>query len=138
VGLGAGAGQGGGVMRTVTYRDRPAPKGRTATQTDARMNKGERTYAALLDQRRAAGTVLAWWFELLSIRLADATHYHPDFLVMLADGTLELHEVKGRKRDGFYAEEDSWVKIKITAAQTPFPLRVVWPGKDGLWCERLL
>lgn len=102
------------------------------------MNKGEASYAAVLDQRIADGHVTAWWFEFITIRLADDTHYRPDFLVMLPDGTLEIHEVKGRKGDSFYATEDSWPKIKIAAEVAPFPVRVVWPDKAGGWRELAL
>lgn len=105
---------------------------------EERMNKGERAYAQLLEQRRADGHVAAWWFEALSWRLADNTHYRGDFLVLLQDGTLELHEVKGRKGESFYAEEDAWLKLKIAAEQMPWPVVVVWPSKAGGFQERRL
>ena len=127
----------------------PRAKGRTQSQAAGRMNKGEAAYALILDQRLAAGHIVAWWFELLSIRLADSTHYKPDFLVMLADGTLEIHEVKGRKRgkatsdgtraaDTFWVEEDAWAKVKIAAGVSPFPIRIVFPIGDGHWGEEVL
>ena len=125
-------------------RNLPRAKGRTTPKVVERMNKGERAYAAVLDQRKAAGHVAGYWFEFVSIRLADSTHYKPDFLVMLADGTLELHEVKGRKNgkdgkpDAFWAEEDSWIKIKISDDLGPFTVRVVWPDRNGGWAERVV
>lgn len=112
--------------------------GLLAPHYDARMNKGERAYASHLDLWRAAGKVRRWWFEFVALRLADNTHYKPDFLVQLPDGALELHEVKGRKGDSFYAEEDAWIKVKVIAEHSPFAVRVVWPLKGGGWGERLV
>lgn len=81
------------------------------------MNKTEAAYAATLDARRVAGEVAWFLFEGLKFRLADNTFYTPDFAVMLADGTLEAHEVKG-----FWAD-DARVKIKVAAER--FPIRFI-------------
>jgi hypothetical protein len=105
------------------------------------MNKGETEYAALLDTMLSRGVIAGWWYELLSIRLADNTHYRPDFVVMLEDGTLELHEVKARKKgkdgrpDTYWAEEDARLKMKVVAEHTPIPLVVVWPSRTGGWVQ---
>ena len=115
----------------------PPAKGATKSPEE-RMNKGEQRYAQLLEQRREDGLIAAWWFEACSWRLADNTHYRGDFLVMTTDGALELHEVKGRKGESFYAEEDAWLKLKIAAEQMPWPVVVVWPSKEGHWQERRL
>ncbi|QYG01857.1 DUF1064 domain-containing protein [Massilia sp. NP310] len=88
--------------------------GRLKTGT---MNKTEAAYAATLDARRHAGEVAWFKFEGIKLRLADNTFYTPDFAVMLADGNLEMHEVKG-----FWAD-DARVKIKIAADL--YPLRFV-------------
>jgi len=91
------------------------------------MNKTEAAYAATLDQRRAAGEVAWFKFEGLKFRLADNTFYTPDFAVMLADGMLEAHEVKG------FWQDDARAKIKIAADL--YPLRFVAirakPKKEG-------
>lgn len=91
------------------------------------MNKTEAAYAATLDQRRNAGEVAWYKFEGLKFRLADNTFYTPDFAVMLADGALEAHEVKGRWQD------DARAKIKIAADMYPmrFVAVRVKPKKDG-------
>lgn len=81
------------------------------------MNKLERRYADDLESRKYAGEVLWWAFEAVKFRLADNTFYTPDFAVMLADGFLEVHEVKG------FWEDDARVKIKVAAAL--FPVRFV-------------
>ena len=50
-------------------------------------------------------------------KLADDTRYTPDFMVMLADGQLQSHEVKG------YWTDDARVKTKVAAAL--FPLEFI-------------
>lgn len=85
--------------------------GRLKTGT---MNKTEAAYAATLDARRHAGEVAWFKFEGIKLRLADNTFYTPDFAVMLADGALEMHEVKG------YWLDDARAKIKIAADLYPF------------------
>jgi hypothetical protein len=78
------------------------------------MNQTEKAYAALLDARRYAGEVAWFKFEGIKLRLADNTFYTPDFAVMLADGSMQLHEVKGHWQD------DARAKIKIAADLYPF------------------
>jgi len=78
------------------------------------MNKTETEYAGMLEARKRAGE-LAWWaFEPFKIRLADRTFYDVDFGVMLSDGRLEVHEVKG----GFITD-DGRVKLKVAAEHFP-------------------
>lgn len=77
-------------------------------------NKTEAAYESMLESKRIAGEVLWYKFEGLKLRLADNTHYTPDFFVMRSDGQLEAHEVKGFWRD------DSRAKIKIAADIYPF------------------
>jgi len=81
------------------------------------MNKTEQAYAATLDARRTAGEVAWFKFEGMKFRLADNTFYTPDFAVMLADGALEMHEVKG------FWQDDARAKIKIAADM--YPMRFV-------------
>lgn len=91
------------------------------------MNKTEAAYAITLELRRRAGEVLWFKFEGMKFRLADSTFYTPDFAVMLADGALEAHEVKGHWQD------DARAKIKIAAEL--YPLRFIavqpLPKKSG-------
>ncbi|TQK10227.1 DUF1064 domain-containing protein [Herbaspirillum sp. SJZ107] len=91
------------------------------------MNKTEAAYAATLAQRQHAGEVAWFKFEGLKFRLADNTFYTPDFAVMLADGALEAHEVKGHWQD------DARAKIKIAADMYPwrFVAVRVKAKKDG-------
>lgn len=92
------------------------------------MNKTELAYSGELDLRRHAGEVLWWVYESVKLRLGKGCYYTADFAVMLADGTLELHEVKG------YQAEASQVRIKTAAAKYPFVFVKV--RKQGRGFER--
>ncbi len=73
------------------------------------MNKTEAAYAQKLELHKRAGEVLWYAFEGVTLKLADGCRYTPDFAVMLADGVIEMHEVKG------YWTEDARAKIKVAA-----------------------
>ena len=92
------------------------------------LNKTEKAYQDELERRRASGEVLWHRFEGIKLRLADNTFYTPDFAVMMADGEICLHEVKG----GWF-QDDAKVKIKVAASLYPFKFLVirVRPKKDG-------
>lgn len=78
------------------------------------MNKTEAAYAEHLKAEQYAGR-LAWFkFEGVKLRLADNTFYTPDFAVMLSNGMMQMHEVKGHWQD------DARAKIKIAADLYPF------------------
>jgi hypothetical protein len=83
------------------------------------MNRLEARYADHLRLREAAGEVVWWRFGTLKLRLAPACFYDTDFVVQLADGTVEVHETKGFMRD------DAAVKLKTAAALYPFVFRLV-------------
>lgn len=98
--------------------------GRLKTGT---MNKTESAYADLLERRRIAGEITWYKFEGMKFRLADNTFYTPDFIVMLAGGALQAHEVKG------FWQDDARAKIKIAADMYPLEFCAVkpLPKKDG-------
>jgi hypothetical protein len=85
------------------------------------MNKTEARYDAHLWQRFQAGDILWHKFEAIKLRLADNTFYTCDFAVLLADCTLELHEVKGHWLD------KARVKTKVAASLYPFRFIAVKP-----------
>jgi hypothetical protein len=87
------------------------------------MNKTEAAYNTHLAVMQFAGEILWYKFEGLKFRLADNTFYTPDFVVMKADGAIELHEIKGHWQD------DARVKIKVAASLYPFHFIAV--KKDG-------
>jgi len=98
--------------------------GRLKTGT---LNKTEQAYATLLKDWQQCGIVAWFKFEGVKLRLADNTFYTPDFAVMLADGHMEMHEVKG------FWQDDARAKIKIAADMYPFRFVAVRPKpkKDG-------
>lgn len=91
------------------------------------MNQTEARYASILEQRRITGEVAWYRFEGVKLRLADKTFYTPDFAVMLTDGQMEMHEVKG------FWQDDARVKIKVAADTYPFKFIAVKvrPKKAG-------
>lgn len=105
-----------------------ARTGRTS-HTPGRQNKTESQYANELALRVAAGEVRVYRFEAIKLRLANATFYSPDFLVILADWTIELHEVKG------HWEDDARVKWKVAAEQYPEFTFVAVTKSKGQWVE---
>lgn len=92
------------------------------------MNRTEAAYAQRLELRRHDGEIAWFKFEAVKLRLADKTFYTPDFAVMLTDGTLEMHEVKG------FWEDDARVKVKVAASLYPFRFIAVTHAR-GAWSE---
>lgn len=78
------------------------------------MNKSEAAYSVHLEALKYASRILWWKFEGIKLRLGDNTFLTVDFAVMQADGTLEMHEVKG------FMEDDANTKLKIAADLYPF------------------
>ena len=106
--------------------DDPPAVGPTAPRS---MNGLESAYAAHLRNRQLAGEVR--WFAFEPLRLAIATgrrraFYTPDFVVVLADGSTEVHETKGHWR------EAARVRIKVAAGLYPWPFVGV-RRVDGRW-----
>ena len=93
------------------------------------MNKTEGIYAQRLEMLKRAGEITWYEFEPMNLRLADKCFYRVDFMVMLSDGTLEVHEVKG------FWTDDALVKIKVAAAKFPFRFVAVQYLKKQ-WVDR--
>lgn len=77
------------------------------------MNNLEFEYSKKLELEKIAGEVIWYRFEGIKFRLADATFYEPDFIVMKKDLTLEIHETKG------FWTDDARAKTKIAAELYP-------------------
>ena len=78
------------------------------------MNPTEEWYAAQLEELKHSGAVQWYKFEGITFKLAPRTTYTPDFAVMMADNTIELHEIKG------FWTSSARVKIKVAAETFPF------------------
>lgn len=97
------------------------------------MNKTESAYSQYLETLRHAGEIVWFKFEGVKLRLADNTFYTPDFMVMGANGLIEMHEVKGARA---IFTDDAKVKVKVAADTYPFPFVVVFPiakNRGGGW-----
>ena len=106
----------------------PAVRGRARVpHQPGKMNKLEQAYADHLELRLRAGEIASFDFEPEKFRLADRTYYTPDFRVILPDGLVEFHEVKG------HWEDDARVKTKVAAEMHPYTFVGVRrkPKKDG-------
>lgn len=93
-------------------------------------SKLQAAWADGLELRRRAGELAIVLEENLSLRMADRTWYRPDFLVVTAQGRLEIHEVKGHWRD------DARAKWKIAAELNRWATFLAITrgrGRDGAW-----
>lgn len=101
-------------------------KGRGRTyKAPGTMNGMEKAYSELLRLRHLAGEVAWFKYEGITLKLAPDTRYTPDFAVVLADGTMEMHETKG------HWEPSALVKIKCAAEMFPFLFVGVTKDKSG-------
>ncbi len=113
--------------------------GRGTRHKPMEMNRLEAAYAERLDLQKAHGSVLFWKFESIKLRLADATFYTPDFMVMTLTYAIELHEIKAfwKSTGGAHWEDDARVKIKVAASIYPFVFKSFSRDKDGDWKEEV-
>lgn len=118
-------------------RTAPAPSGGKARmqalgrKAPGEMNKTEARYAERLEQRKLVGEVLWYAFEAVTLKLAHDTRLTVDFFVMLADGSLQAHDVKGSNRTGVY-QDDARVKMQVAARMFPWPFFIAVPrGRTG-------
>ena len=101
-------------------------RGRTTAKNG--MNRLEQRYSDHLRTLQLAGEIHSFSFERHNLKLADKTYYKPDFEVMLPDGSIEFHEVKG------YMQEDANVKLKVAAQQFPqYVFRLIYWDKWTGW-----
>lgn len=85
------------------------------------MNGAEGEYSNVLALRKRDGEILAAEFEAVTFKLAPDLRYTPDFMVVMADGTIEFHEVKASRRVGKkkvekpHLEDDARAKYLVAA-----------------------
>lgn len=114
-----------GVGALIARGQVPKPQYRSALEAD---------YAERLELQRAAGEILAWWYEPFTLNFAGkagtnkAVRYTIDFLVLPANREIEIHETKGRFRRG---ERE---RLKLAAASLPFIVKAI-TREDGAWKE---
>jgi len=88
----------------------------------------------IAEPRQRAGEIAMYAYEAITLRLAPAVRYTPDFLCLVVGEPLPvLVEVKGA-----YRREDSWQKLKIAAALFPIFRFELWTYKDKQWtCKQV-
>jgi len=87
-------------------------------------NKTEAAYESRLEMLKRSDVVAWYKFEGIKLRLADNTFLTVDFSVMLANGQMEMHDVKGAKH--LFAD-DARAKMKIAAELYPFKFIAAYP-----------
>lgn len=78
-------------------------------------NKLEAAYHAHLQEMKDKGEILFFSYEGLRLKLAQLCTYTPDFVVLMPNGELHCHEVKG----GIWVG-DARVKFRLAAETFPF------------------
>ncbi len=99
------------------------------------MNKTETMYAAHLELGKRVGSLLWYRFEGITLKLGDDCRYTADFAVMMADGSLEIHDTKAlwKSTGKPHWEDDARAKMAAVAEQYPFRVLAVWQEANGEW-----
>ena len=95
-------------------------------------SKLEAAYARYLHGLLLAGDIRTYRYEPMRFNLAPLTTITPDFQVILKDGEMEYHEVKG------WAREDAMAKLKICARLYPEWKFILVKRIRGVWNLREL
>lgn len=107
--------------------------------TSGVMNKTEEHYRDHLKQRMMVGEILWYAFEMFTVKIGPDLRYTPDFIVMLANSTLEFHEVKVIAKGKPLMKDDARVKLIMLAQLVPMPVRLEAYDKDtGEFIETLI
>jgi len=86
------------------------------------MNKLEQEYADLFLAQKTC-----WFYEAVTLKLADDCRYTPDFMVIEDDDTVTFVETKGHWRD------DAKVKIRVAAEKFPMFRFEAWSKTNKIW-----
>ncbi len=124
-----------GTEREIPTAARLGQKAKGTMRQPRGMNKTEAAYAAHLEMEKRIGDVLWFRYEGITVRLSDDCRFTADFAVMLADGTIELHDTKSlwSKKAKPHIEDDALVKLRTAAEMYPFKIRAVWKATNGEW-----
>ncbi len=93
------------------------------------MNKTEAAHAADLEMRKRIGEILDYRYQPLRLKLAPDCTYEPDFLIFMADRSIEFHEIKGS-----FITDDAIVKVRVAANLFPW-FRFVLYQYDRRGCK---
>ena len=126
---GKGMGQAGQRKRdaSVTVETVLIDRPRYKSKTEARFVQ------EIAEPRKRAGEIASYTYEAITLRLAPAVRYTPDFLcVVRGEPFPVLVEVK------MWMREDAWQKLKIAAALYPIFRFELWTYKGRQWtCKQV-
>lgn len=95
-------------------------------------SKLEADFALYLIWQCRSGSIAAWWYEPVSLKLpGPRNRYTPDFLVLAGDG-LTFYEVKGWSP----SYDRSIVKLKTAAGLTPWATFILVTRDKMGWHEK--
>lgn len=101
----------GGVTAPKAKAKAQKPSAKIIKQDDRQPNWTEKRYISEIVC--VTEGVESWDYEAISLKLGNGVRYTPDWLVIFANGRMELHEVKG----GGPIQDDAIVKLKVAAAR---------------------
>lgn len=115
------------------------PTGKRSDGWPGYRSKWESLYGMILDDQKAAGEIVAWAYEAVTLKLTDpvivdgkkvrCTKYTADFAVWLPGGRLRLIEVKGYRRtkdiNRYKQAKDKYREIEFMMVSR----------KDGAWSQ---
>lgn len=116
-------------LESIEGHARVAEAPQKSTDPRGRMNQTEKRMAQILDMRKRMGFIREWWYESVTFVVGlERTRYTPDFVCNMADGSLEIVEVKGA-----HIRDDARVKFQVAARQYPFARWTMKQWKKGEW-----
>lgn len=116
--------------RITDYTPLATPKAKGCIIAPQYRSELERERAEYLELHRAAGEILAWWYEPCQLQIGGGAKYKPDFLVFNRDLSLDFEETKG------FWREAHRIRIKAAAAQFPiFRFRGITKDAEGWHTE---
>lgn len=105
------------------------PEGVRVKSKRDRPNGFEIAYGKQLEMQFRCGEVIAYDFQPIHLDLGGGVSYCPDYVVRMSDGSIEIVEIKGQRRDG------GLVRFKLAVDRFPqFRFRLVGKRR-GEWCE---
>lgn len=118
----------GGSDAMTEQRPSPVPQAVAHETPGASLNKTEAEYLGMLQRDANNVTIMPQAVKLAVGIPGKRCWYTPDFLVVTAEGIIEMHEVKGP-----YEHDDSRRARLAAQAQFPFFRWVFGQKKGGAW-----
>lgn len=116
------------------------PKRAVARHVPGKMNKAEAAFEFQLKLDMQAGLVLDYRFEAVTLKLGPDCRYTPDFMVVNADGTISMIDVKAFwvKQGKPHIEDDARAKMAMATDKFPwFEFALAWQEASG-WERKVI